>query len=362
MPSKATAPWRSYLSRRFCLALLLSLLLHLFVVHGFGFLKLPVDGTEPTMIEARLVPLPPKPPAKIAARPAKPPKPVKRPQPQPAEPVLEPLPPRLPIPEPPAPSIAAPVAADAPAQPAPAVASEPPVQDTDADTPAGDPKPAPATFIESEYELRRQVNPGAEPGKIGVAHVSYKSDATGRYSIKSVAEATGIVSLFVSGRLRQESEGRITENGLQPERFLYQYGDNEAKAQHAEFDWAGGVLQLRSAKGKSSVRLVPGAQDLLSFMYQFMFTPPLEEMTLNVTNGKRLSTYNYSFEGEEQIRTGLGELKTMHISKSASDGKDRTDVWLAMDYQYIPVKIRKTEDNGSVIEEVVTRLSTDLMK
>ncbi len=149
---------------------------------------------------------------------------------------------------------------------------------------------------------------------------------------------------------------------MQPERFLYQYGDNEAKAQHAEFDWAEGVLQLRSAKGKSRVRLVPGTQDLLSFMYQFMFTPPLEEMTLNVTNGKRLSTYNYSFEGEEQIQTGLGELKTMHISKSASDGKDRTDVWLAMDYQYIPVKIRKTEDNGSVIEEVVTRLSTDLMK
>ncbi|HWU82476.1 MAG TPA: hypothetical protein VN063_03200, partial [Methylophilaceae bacterium] len=143
MPSKATAPWRSYFSWRFCLALLLSLLLHLFVVHGFGFLKLPVDAAEPTMIEARLAPLPPKkPPAKVAARPTKTTKPVKRPQPQPAEPVLEPLPPRLPIPEPAVSSIAAPVVADTPAQSAPAVASEAIVQDSAADTPAGEPKPA----------------------------------------------------------------------------------------------------------------------------------------------------------------------------------------------------------------------------
>lgn len=370
MPSNAAPPWRTYFSWRFCLALLCSLLLHLLVIHGFGFLKLPLDRDEPTMIEARLQPLPPKPVQKVAARPvkkAKPAKPAPQPKPVPAEPVLEPLPPRLPIPEPdqnPVTDAPSPAGPTTPAPPVTPVTHEPvvPVADTEALQPATDPKPVPATFIESEFELRRQVNPGAEPGKIGVAHVSYKTDPSGRYSIKSVAEATGIVSLFISGRLRQESEGRITDDGLQPEHFLYQYGDNEAKAQRADFDWAGGVLQLQSAKGKSSVPLAAGAQDLLSFMYQFMFTPPLVEMQLTVTNGKRLSTYNYSFEGEEQLKTAIGELRTMHISKSNSEGKDRTDLWLAMDYQYIPVKIRKTEDNGSVIEEIVTRLSTDILK
>jgi hypothetical protein len=352
MPSKAFTLWKDYFSWRFCLALLLSLLLHLIAIDGLTFIPLPTAEPVPEIIDARLIPLQPKVLQKVAAKPAKQPS---KPRPAPVQeaPALapEPLPPIEALPEPEAlPSL---------------------MEDlTEAtDESSGDElvetveaRPQAAAYIEADFELKRRVNGETVAGTVGEAHISYKADTSGRYSIKSVARAKGFASLFVSGQLRQESEGRVSEKGLQPERFLYQYGDDEAKAQRASFDWAGGVLHMESAKGKTTARLVPGTQDMLSFMYQFMFTPPLEEMSLTVTNGKRLRTYDYSFEGEEQISTKMGDFRTIHIAKSGADGKDKTEVWLAMDYQYIPVKIRKTEDSGNVIEQIVTRLSTDILK
>jgi hypothetical protein len=354
MPSKAPTPWKDYLSWRFCLALLFSLLLHVLVINDLSFMALPATEPVPETLDARLVPLQPKPLQKVVAKPAKQ---ASKPRPAPVQeapaavPRTEPLPVIEGVQEPEA---LPPLVEDA------AEATEEPAGEDVVE--AGAVRPQSAGYIEADFELKRSVNGDTVAGTVGEAHISYKADTNGRYSIKSVARAKGFASLFVSGQLRQESEGRVTDKGLQPERFLYQYGDDEAKAQRAKFDWAGGELYMESAKGKTSARLVPGTQDMLSFMYQFMFTPPLEEMSLSVTNGKRLRTYDYSFEGEEQLSTKMGNFRTIHIAKSSADGKDKTEVWLAMDYQYIPVKIRKTEDSGNVIEQIVTRLSTDILK
>lgn len=349
MPSRRFARWKEYFSWQFCLALLLSLILHVTAFDGLDFLTLPDDEPVPENIEARIVtPLPKPTPHAVAktARKTERPRPVPQPEavtpPPIPEPVAELPKPTEPVPEP---------VEDIP------VAEEPAVEETVTEA-----RPPGASYIETDFELRRRTNGATESGTVGAAHVSYKTDTDGHYSIISVAEAKGFASLFVSGKLRQQSEGRVTAKGLQPEGFLYQYGSDEAKAQRATFDWASGTLAMESAKGKTTAPLVSGTQDLLSFMYQFMFTPPLEEMKVTVTNGKRLRTYDYSFEGEERITTKMGEFNTLHIAKSSADGKEKTEVWLAMDYQYIPVKIRKTEENGSVIEQIVTRLSTDILK
>jgi len=104
---------------------------------------------------------------------------------------------------------------------------------------------------------------------------------------------------------------------------------------------------------------VEGTQDLLSFMYQFMFVPPLQTMQLSITNGRKLGVYDYSFEGEEIIATKMGNLNTIHILRSADEGDEKTELWLALDYQYVPVKIRKTEKEGKVYELLVTSLKTE---
>jgi hypothetical protein len=94
-------------------------------------------------------------------------------------------------------------------------------------------------------------------------------------------------------------------------------------------------------------------------MYQFMHVAPLQQMQLPIVNGKKLRIYDYSFEGEAQVSSVLGELKTIHIVHSGSSEEEKTELWLAIDYQYVPVKIRKIESNGSVVEMQATRINTN---
>ena len=107
------------------------------------------------------------------------------------------------------------------------------------------------------------------------------------------------------------------------------------------------------------MELAEGAQDLLSFMYQFMFVPPLQEMHLTITNGRRLRTYDYRFDGEVQLETEVDTLRCIKISRTSSDGEEKTELWLAADYHYLPVRMRKTEEDGTETDRIVSRLVTE---
>ncbi len=56
------------------------------------------------------------------------------------------------------------------------------------------------------------------------------------YTITGEAEAEGLFALFLEGQLRQESRGKVTAEGLRPERFTETKPDTPREG--LEFDWA----------------------------------------------------------------------------------------------------------------------------
>ena len=345
MRNKQDEPQRKYYLR-YALALLISLLLHVVLLGGLD-LRLPDLPSAPSTMQVEMMPAPlPKPlPPAIKPKPKKAapkavPQETVRSEETPVENPVEPDPTGL---------------ADAADATAPVLEeNEPPEEVTEA--PPEPSKPDPVNYVEMDYELKR----GGQPGALGRTHVLFKVHDENRYSLTSETEAQGLASLFVSGKLVQRSEGVVTEHGLQPQHFFYQYGNNEAKAQRAELDWDNHTIAMKSSKGLVTQALPAGTQDLLSFMYQYMYQDPLAQMQVAVTNGKRLRTYSYSFEGEEQVQTRMGEIRALHIAKST--GNEKTELWLAVDYRYLPIKIRKTDEDGTVLEQIMTRLNTDIMK
>lgn len=340
--------------RKLLLAILPSLIFHGLLFMLFS-IELPEIESDTQLIEARLVQLEvPKEVAKPAAKPQ--PKPKKIAPAKPAQPTAE----KPPVSTQP-PSPAAPVSEFGTRSSATLNMGN--ATDSGADNTIEqaesipyefepDPEILPYTRVEAEFEVKR----GSDATAAGLSRVSFHVDKNKRYTIISQTEAKGLVSLFFS-TLQQKSEGSVTENGLRPDFYSYQYGTNSKKLQTASFDWDKRLLTLRNAKGESQLPLKPGTQDFLSFMYQFMFVPPLNNLQIMMTNGKKLGTYQYSFEGEEIIASKFGELNTIHLLKN-SDDEEKTEVWLATDYQYLPVKIRKTEKDGTVIEQLVSKLST----
>jgi len=345
--------WKKIVDWRLGLALALSVLLHMFLVKGLDirFPDLWADQ-ETSTVDVVLLP-PPKtavpsamPPA--AYTPAKPAKPVAKKTP-------------LPLPPPPPPTVAsaspAPVEA-APLQPGADIpAQQPAAQNNDQPQITAD---EPVTQDEEVAAPKSPVSVETDfDGEYIETQISYQFKPDGSYLLKSVAEAKGLAS-FALSKLTQVSEGVVTERGLKPSSYIYQYGKNKDKSRRATFDWPAGTLTMEAGKKIHAEELAEGTQDFLSFMYQFMFVPPLEQMQLAVTDGKKLGHHVYSFEGEETLKTKLGMLRTIHIAKTNADNDRKIDLWLAMDYRHIPVKMRFTEKDGSVIEQTATRITSEI--
>jgi hypothetical protein len=196
-----------------------------------------------------------------------------------------------------------------------------------------------------------------DKGRAGKASIHYRATQEGHYKIESQVNATGVLALFYPD-LKQKSRGLIGKQGLKPDDYQYALGDKEKKAYKATFDWDKNVLTMQSSKGEKQAPLVESTQDLLSFMYQYMFVPPLNTMKMTITNGKKVGDYDYEFVGEENLDLEFGNIKTYHIRHSKADSDDKTELWLAVDYRFLPVKIVKTEKDGTVIQQIATSMKT----
>ena len=366
--------------KRLCLALFASIILHALLFGGFDF-SLPSLNKEMHVIEARIqmpkavvkqveTPIPqetitPEPPPKPVkeAKPKIEPEPQFEPEPQ-VEPEPVPQPEPAPLPEPIVEN-AAPVVAEATPAPNP----EPPLANSTTEPAQPVPEPAPEPqpvdtglvinenayqYVETDFDVRTAIDGSA----VGKATITYNLTDGRNYQLKWLTEGRGLAALIFPDLL-QTSEGVLIKTGLQPSKYVYQFGDKADKTRTADFDWPNKIATLQTSKGTQTVDLGEGTQDLLSFMYQFMFVAPLQTMQINIATGKKLAIYDYSFEGEENINIKIGELKTIHIVHSGAETDEKTELWLAIDYQYVPVKIRKIEKNGDVVEMVATRINTN---
>lgn len=177
-----------------------------------------------------------------------------------------------------------------------------------------------------------------------------------RYSLEAVAEATGLTSLFLSGRLTQKSSGRVGALGLMPEHYEIQRGPGRKES--LEFDYAGNAIQSvrtdpRRGARTLSLPLLTGAQDPLSSIYQLaMAAQGGQDGLIVAASSKRVKGYPYRVLGTETLKTRLGEIKALHVVR-AGDTSD-THLWLAPEKHALPVRVSYIDEDGAewVLEAV----------
>lgn len=176
-----------------------------------------------------------------------------------------------------------------------------------------------------------------------------------RYSVESVSEPQGIAALFIKD-VRRVSEGVVTATGLRPERF--EERGRKGGARVAEFDWSNGQLTLNSEGSSQTVALPPNTFDQASLPYGFLFAPPASDgFEVHVTDGRRLTQYKYRLVARETIKTRLGEIDTLHFEKVRDpDDKRGFEFWVAVERQYLPVRLRYSDKNNRVFDSTITSI------
>lgn len=344
-------------------ALLLSVLAHAVTLSG-GWLHLPQTAPDPQPLLVKL---------------------------EPAAPVAQPLPPPAPAVKPAArrtPKTETMVAAapaklktDGPAAwrlPEPEAAPETPVEvpevATQPQAPASEPvvlaNAAPSTYMPEPAAIKSLPRRGRIRYDINY-YLSNLPTLVGRtvqtwevvdntYKLDSLSETVGLARLTRFGPRNYRSSGTLNARGLQPQDFTSTVvirGKADEAAAH--FDWDNNSLQFGSTAEPKNAALSAGSQDMLSFMYQLSLAPPPRgRLQMALTNGSRFERYDIDVFDEETIETPLGRLRALPVKQVRREGRESVEVWLAADYQYLPVRVLITNRDGTPGgEQVATEIS-----
>ncbi|TCJ17095.1 DUF3108 domain-containing protein [Parasulfuritortus cantonensis] len=322
-------------------AVALSLAVHLLLLGyagRFGF----TPGAELDFpIEASLAPLEPVPPPppprrhRVQAAPtAEQPVPAPVPEPAPASESLPEAPPAATLAD------AAPAQAAAPAETAPAQAEAP-------DTGDGPARPIRAAVrnLADAFVARYSVQTGEGSSGFVAGRATYIwQSRDGHYTLVSTLEATGLASLFISGRIVQVSEGALDGAGLHPTQYHLQR--NERKQDVARFNWSQKRLTLED---RPSIGLTEQAQDLLSFPFHLAMTAREGEpdFQLGVTNGRKFNDFTFRVLGRETVEVAGTPVDALHV-RGEKAGEGSLDVWLDTARAGLPVRVRTLDRKGKV--------------
>jgi hypothetical protein len=189
-------------------------------------------------------------------------------------------------------------------------------------------------------------------------HAVYRWRRDGdNYTITSEAEAIGFFTLFLEGRILQESRGTVTPAGLRPERFIEHLANNPPEG--LEFDWAAHKVTFDRNNEKKTAELADNTVDWLSMIFQMAYMPPSgEAYALRVYTQRKLYKFDLKILGEEEVEIPLGKVKALHLRHVDPQDQTVVDVWLGVQQYYLPVKLRyPVARNRLMVEQVATSVS-----
>ena len=288
---------------------------------------------EPVTLRAELQPLPaPKPPAE--------PRPAAKPRPKVAK--ATPL----------ATTQAAPAAPVVPAPPEQNSENGKKNEPTVASDNSAPPEPA-KPLLPANGTIRYAIFMGERGFQIGRAEHTWEFTEDGRYRLTGMTETSGLAALFKSIRFENESSGRLVAGGLQPELYRTRKNGQDAN-ENADCDWATTAVHL--SRGDKTQAIIAGTQDILSLNYQLAYLGGLAEgSVIGVVTGRKYERYAVDSLGEEEIETPAGRFRTLHL-RAMTD--KTTEVWIALDHDGLPVKIRFTDKKGESFEQVATEIGS----
>lgn len=204
---------------------------------------------------------------------------------------------------------------------------------------------APPGRVEIAYEITRNGSAVAEI-------VDRLEHGGGKYQLTQVWKGKGVYAL--RGTILRTSRGAVTADGLKPAEFIDERTGRSTAS--ARLDWAAKTLTMKY-KGAARTEPLPArAHDRLAFLFDFSFAPPRgREVSFDLVDGRGQSRHVYAVNGRERLKTPAGEFQTIKLVRGSAE--ERTEIWLAAERSYLPVRVLVVGKDGTRVDQVATRLS-----
>jgi len=191
---------------------------------------------------------------------------------------------------------------------------------------------------------------------MAVGHETLQHDAHS-YQIESQLRGKGVFALANRGAVKRSSRGEITPAGLKPVEFRDQRGDREPE--FARFDWVAHSVTHERDGNRQASPITEGTQDRVSFFWNFAFAPPRGEVSVQVEDGRGTTHFRFAIAGKETLKTDAGAIECLHLRKIKDPGDTRdTEIWLATERSFIPIRLLVVEKDGTRVDQVATRIES----
>ncbi len=183
----------------------------------------------------------------------------------------------------------------------------------------------------------------------GDASRSFSLLEGGQYHLESKAD-------LVLVSMRTTSQG-LLKDPLQPQHYSYKQGGfGKKRSRSAQFDWD--QQQVNSHKNDRSweLPLKTGTFDELSYQAQLRrdLSEGKQELSYLVVDDDELDLFRFERQGEENLETPLGNIKTLRVKRMRDNNKRVTEIWFAPSLGYVPVQLRQLEKGKEYRLEIQT--------
>jgi Protein of unknown function (DUF3108) len=206
---------------------------------------------------------------------------------------------------------------------------------------------APPQRVEIHYDLTRN---GSEVAEV-VERLEHRN---GAYQLTETWKGQGIYRLL--GRATRVSKGELAPAGPRPREFVDERSGRDT--QRVVFDWSANTITRRYKGETRTEPLAANTQDRLSFLLALAYLSQSgEPVTLPIADGRGTSHHTYKPNGRERLRTPAGEFDALKLIRRKDGTGDVSEIWLAAELGYLPVRILIVEHDGTRYEHMVTRIS-----
>jgi hypothetical protein len=162
--------------------------------------------------------------------------------------------------------------------------------------------------------------------------------------------------------LSERSEGTIESRNLLPTSFYSKRFRKDPIT--VNFDRQAGSIIFPG--DTAALKLEGGEQDRISVLWQLLSMVRAVPARFNegspwkffVIGHRGGESWTFTVDGKERLRTNLGEVDTLHLAHLPPEHSKapKVDIWLAQSMDWLPVRIRFSEQNGDTIEQTLERI------
>jgi len=198
----------------------------------------------------------------------------------------------------------------------------------------------------------------------GVMTLSLAQTDSGSYTMDSITEAKGAARLIIGKPIVEHATFEINDGTVKATGYKLDDGNKKSnKDIKIEYQWPASTAALQSEDGAESKPLDKKTMDqlvmqaaaimqVISGNKQFAFK--------QLKPGRSVSSYIYTYLGDEVLKTEIGDLKTVKYSRTKEGASKTTHFWFAVDHNYTPVQLQRIKKDNIVF--TATLISLELQE